>query len=253
MYIATTLKVGDRLLRGNVRMPDGEGKFPTIIFLHGFTVWKTGPQRLYEEFVQRAEKEGFCIVRFDFYGTGESDGEFWEMTLGSEMTETDAIFEWTKQQPYVDTDKIYIGGHSMGGLLAVTEAPKLQPAGIFGWAPAMSMVYQAGKRTRTLGGPSEHGWDIDGLELSREYMEEAYGMDFIAMGKGYDGPVLLIHGTGDMDIPMDDSMILTHAVYGDNCELKLIEGANHRFLRVDWKKQVYDMTLEFLKKLAGMN
>ena len=54
MYIATELDVNGRLLRGNVRMPDKEGRFPTIIFLHGFTVWKTGPQRLYEEFAREA-------------------------------------------------------------------------------------------------------------------------------------------------------------------------------------------------------
>lgn len=84
MYLATELDVNGRLLRGNVRMPDSGGPFPTIVFLHGFTVWKTGPQRLYEEFAREAVKEGFCVIRFDFYGTGESEGEFYEMTIGSE-------------------------------------------------------------------------------------------------------------------------------------------------------------------------
>ena len=58
MYLANELDVNGRLLRGNVRMPDAGGPFPTIVFLHGFTVWKTGPQRLYEEFVRMAVKEG---------------------------------------------------------------------------------------------------------------------------------------------------------------------------------------------------
>lgn len=245
MYIATELDVNGRLLRGNVRMPDGEGKFPTIVFLHGFTVWKTGPQRLYEEFVRDAVKAGYCVIRYDFYGTGESDGEFWEMTIGSEMNETEAIYNWAKEQPYVDPEKIFIGGHSMGALLAVIVAPKLQPAGIFGWATAMSMLYQAGGRTRNMNGPSEHGWDIDGLELSREFMEECYTMNFQDMAKGYDKPVLLIHGTGDADIPVDCSIMLK-AQYGDCCQLELIEGANHRFLSIPWKKEIYAKTIDFL-------
>lgn len=246
MYLSTELNVNGRLLRGNVRMPDTNGPFPTIVFLHGFTVWKTGPQRLYEEFVRDAVKAGFCVVRFDFYGTGESDGEFYEMTIGSEMNETAAIFNWTKEQSYVDSSNVFLGGHSMGALVAVVEAPELNPKGLFGWATAMTMLYQAGQRTRTMNGPTERGWDIDGLELSREFMEEAAEMDFLAMAKGYEGPVLLIHGTKDVDIPIECSYALKK-VYGDSCVLDAVEGANHRFLSLPWKKHIYEKTIEFLK------
>lgn len=247
MYLSTELDVRGRLLRGNVRMPDGGGPFPTVIFLHGFTVWKTGPQRLYEEFVRRAVDEGFCVIRYDFYGTGESDGEFYEMTIGSEMKETEAIFAWAAEQPYVDPKNIFLGGHSMGALIAVVEAPKLRPRAVFGWATALTMAYQAGRRARTMGGPTQRGWDIDGLELSREFMEEALGMDFLSMARGYNGPVLLLHGSADVDIPVESSYALK-AMYGDNCRLDVVEGANHRFLSLAWKKYIYEKTLLFLKE-----
>lgn len=250
MYLSTELDVNGRLLRGNVRMPDSKGPFPAVVFLHGFTVWKTGPQRLYEEFVRDAVKNGFCVIRFDFYGTGESDGEFYEMTIGSEMTETTAIFEWTKDQPYVNHENVFLGGHSMGALIAMLEAPGLRPKAVFGWATALTMLYQAGLRTRTMNGPTEHGWDIDGLELSREFMEEAAGMDFLAMCKGYEGPVLLIHGSRDLDIPVESTYALK-AVYGDNCTMDIVEGANHRFLSLEWKRYIYARTIEFL--MAHLN
>ena len=88
------------------------------------------------------------------------------------------------------------------------------------------MLFQAGQRTRTMRGPTERGWDIDGLELSREFMDECAGMDFLEMVKGYDKPVLLIHGTGDVDIPVESAYALKK-VYGDSCELDIVEGANH--------------------------
>ena len=75
------------------------------------------------------------------------------------------------------------------------------------------MLFQAGQRTRTMRGPTERGWDIDGLELSREFMDECAGMDFLEMVKGYDKPVLLIHGTGDVDIPVESAYALKK-VYG---------------------------------------
>ena len=77
-------------------------------------------------------------------------------------------------------------------------------------------------------------------------MDECAGMDFLEMVKGYDKPVLLIHGTGDVDIPVESAYALKK-VYGDSCELDIVEGANHRFLSLPWKKHAYEKTLEFLK------
>lgn len=241
------IDVGRGLIRGMIDLPkaDSGEKFPTIIFLHGFTVWKTGPQRLYEEFAREAVKAGYCVIRYDFYGTGESDGEFYEMTLGSEIKDTEAIYKWALAQPYVDPERIAIGGHSMGALIGVLAAPGLKPRAVFGWATAMTMLYQAGQRTRTMKGPTERGFDIDGLELSREFMEEAAAMDFQAMAKGYENPVLLIHGSCDQDIPVEASYALK-AVYGENCELHIVESANHRFLSLPWKRHIYQKTLTFL-------
>jgi len=186
------------------------------------------------------------VIRYDFYGTGESDGDFHEMTLGSEMNETEAIYRWAIGQDYVDSGNLFLGGHSMGALIAVLEAPRLQPAGVFGWATALTMAFQAGQRTRNMNGPTKRGWDIDGLELSREFMEEICGMDFQEMARGYDRPVRLIHGTNDADIPVESSYMLRN-IYGDCCELAVIEGANHRFLSLKWKQEVYEKTLTFIR------
>ena len=71
-------------------------------------------------------------------------------------------------------------------------------------------------------------------------------MDFQEMAKGYDRPVLLIHGTNDADIPVESSYMLRN-IYGDCCELAVIEGANHRFLSLKWKQEVYEKTLTFIR------
>ena len=211
MYLANELDVNGRLLRGNVRMPDAGGPFPTIVFLHGFTVWKTGPQRLYEEFVRMAVRKGFCVVRYDFYGTGESEGEFYEMTIGSEMNETAAIYKWASEQPYVDVNNMFLGGHSLGALLALVEAPHIQPKATFGWSTALTMLFQAGQRTRTMRGPTERGWDIDGLELSREFMDECAGMDFL-LGLGKTKITLIINFTRIFLLRIPVLMILQHLI-----------------------------------------
>ena len=93
MYRSVELNVNGRLLRGCVRAPEGNGPFPTAIFYHGFTVDRIGMQRLHELFARALVDQGFACVRFDFYGLGESEGDFSEMTLGHEIEEAKANAE----------------------------------------------------------------------------------------------------------------------------------------------------------------
>jgi len=245
MYQAAELNVKGRLIRGVVRAPEGAGPFPAVIFHHGFTVDKVGMMRLHELFARECVKAGFACVRFDHYGLGESDGDFSEMTIGKEIEEAEAIYNWTLNQPWADPQNVVISGHSMGGLVASIAAVKCQPKALLLWSPALTMFYQAGLRARTLVGPTEHGWDIGGMELGREFMEEAAGMNFLEMARGYEGPVLQIHGSEDEQIPVD-VVHRYHWLYGEKHRAVVVEGANHQFSSLAWKKQVYDESIAFV-------
>ena len=222
MYRALELDVNGRLIRGCLRAPEGEGPFPTVIFFHGFTVDKVGMMRLHELFARECVKAGFACVRFDFYGCGESDGDFNEMTVGHEIEEGKAIYEWCQKQPFCQPENVL-------------------------WAPALNMYYGAAVRARTMKGPTEHGWDINGLELSRTYLDEIRKMDTLAMSRGYHGKVLLVHGTED-ELVQVDVAYQYQDVYGDQMQLELIEGSNHQFSSLAWKQRVYDLTTTFLRR-----
>ena len=224
MYRALELDVNGRLIRGCLRAPEGEGPFPTVIFFHGFTVDKVGMMRLHELFARECVKAGFACVRFDFYGCGESDGDFNEMTVGHEIEEGKAIYEWCQKQPFCQPENVFLTGHSMGGLVAGCLAPMLQPKAIALWAPA-----------------------LNGLELSRTYLDEIRKMDTLAMSRGYHGKVLLVHGTED-ELVQVDVAYQYQDVYGDQMQLELIDGSNHQFSSLAWKQRVYDLTTTFLRR-----
>ena len=247
MYKSVELNVNSRLLRGCVRTPDGHGPFPTAIFYHGFTVDRVGIQRLHELFARELVKSGFACVRFDFYGLGESEGDFVEMTLGHEFQEAKAIYNWCEDQSFCDKNNLFITGHSQGGLICGCIAPELQPKAVVMWAPALNQYYGAALRARTMCGPTKRGWDIEGLELSREFLKEIRKMDLRAMSRGYSGPVCILHGTEDELVPVD-VVYEYQDIYGEAMELQLIEGANHQFRSLPWKQQAYEISLEFLKK-----
>ena len=83
-------------LRGVLNLPDtcSDGsKVPVIMHLHGFGGNKCGYKNLHVQQARAIEKSGVAFVRFDFYGNGESDGEFEDMTFNSLMEDTEDIFQ----------------------------------------------------------------------------------------------------------------------------------------------------------------
>ncbi len=56
MYKSVELNVCGRILRGCVRAPQENKKYPTVIFYHGFTVDKVGMMRLHELFARECVK-----------------------------------------------------------------------------------------------------------------------------------------------------------------------------------------------------
>lgn len=249
MYQAVELSVKGRLLRGVVRTPEGKGPFPAVIFYHGFTVDKVGMMRLHEIFSRRCLQAGFACIRFDFYGLGGSDGDFSEMTIGQEIQEAEAIYQWTCQQACIDHKKVFLSGHSMGALVASIVAVRTRPKALLLWSPALTMFYQAALRARTLVGPTENGWDIGGMELSRAFLKEAAEMNFLEMARGYDGPVLHIHGSEDEQIPVDVVGRYQY-LYGENYESIIIHGANHQFSSIAWREELYRESIDFLRRQA---
>lgn len=251
MYKSVTLKVLDnKLIRGCVRTPEGEGPFPTVCFYHGFSVDKVGLMRLHELFARECVKAGFACVRFDFYGCGESDGDFVEMRASDEIEEAIAIYHWTQQQNFADPESVFPVGHSLGGMISSIIAPILQPKGAVMWSPGLSGYYDISSRVGAIPGHYEKSYDVGGLELAGDFLVDLRKIDIPARSKGYDKGVLLIHGELDEKIPV--STVGPYLdIYGDNIQLHIIKGANHQFNSLKWKEEVYNLTIEYLKKKAG--
>ena len=117
-------------LRGIVTLPDTEGKVPFVVHLHGFAGSCSGYKSMYTHLSRALAAQGIGSARFDFYGNGESDGEFEDMSFDGLHTDAQDIFAWAAQQPYVDSEKLFLSGQSMGGYIAASCAPVIQPHGL---------------------------------------------------------------------------------------------------------------------------
>lgn len=248
MYKSVELKIGDKVLRGCVRLPEGEGPFPTVCFYHGFSVDKVGLMRLHELFARRCVESGFACVRFDFYGCGESDGDFSAVTFSAEVEQATAIAQWCREQPYVQHDALYLSGHSMGGAIVSVIAPHVKPKAAILWSAGNSAYYDISARVHAVPGRYKASYDIGGLELSGTFFDDIRTWDIVEKSRGYEGPVLLVHGECDEKIPIA-SIGPYMDMYGDQVNVHIVDGANHQFSSLEWKKEVYDVTMAFLNDL----
>ena len=72
-------------LRGLLHRPDGAEPAPVVLLLHGFTGQHIEQDRLFVQAARALAAAGFAALRFDFYGSGDSDGDFEEFTVESEL------------------------------------------------------------------------------------------------------------------------------------------------------------------------
>ena len=106
-------------LRGMLHVPDQRpGKVPFVILFHGFCDDRNEINFVHTELSRRLCERGIASVRFDFAGSGDSDGRFEDMTVSSEVEDGLAILDYVKSLDFVDQSRIAIHGLSMGGCVA---------------------------------------------------------------------------------------------------------------------------------------
>jgi len=101
-----------------------EERAPAITMFHGFTGNKSEAHRLFVQIARNLCKSGFIVLRFDFRGSGDSGGEFEDMTVLGEVSDAERSIDFLQDQPNVDKSKIGVIGLSMGGRVAAILASK---------------------------------------------------------------------------------------------------------------------------------
>ena len=150
-------------LRGIVTLPDTEGKVPFVVHLHGFAGSCSGYKSMYTHLSRALAAQGIGSARFDFYGNGESDGEFEDMSFDGLHTDAQDIFAWAAQQPYVDSEKMFLSGQSMGGYIAASCAPVIQPHGLILLCPGAGMWFGCAQRADGVTQTGKDYADMEGL------------------------------------------------------------------------------------------
>lgn len=242
MEVYCEIKTEEGILRGMLNRPNIE-KYPLVVMLHGFTASRLGPRFAFTRLARLLEQQGIGTIRFDFLGSGESDGDFLNMTYMSECKQAIYILEEVKKLENVS--EIYLLGHSMGGAIAGNIAalfPDLIKKCCL-WAPAFCMpnligyMKQSGAATLI----EDKFYDCKGLKLSSAFVEEMINLDLFLHLEDYKNPLMIIHGTKDETVPFESSKAYLNQYNRQDIEFVPIENGSHNF-------EVYNEITTVLKR-----
>ncbi|MCB2355614.1 alpha/beta hydrolase [Clostridium estertheticum] len=241
-------------LRGMLHIPENiNNKVPIVIIFHGFCGDKMGPHFIFVKLSRLLERAGIACIRFDFAGSGESDGDFIDMTMDTELKDANNILNYVRTLEFVDNDRIGIVGLSMGGAIASMLAGdrKSDIETICLWAPAGNMgeiildKHYIGANFEEF---RQNGYfDVEGLLVGTKFVDNVKNIKIYEKAAEYDKKSLIIHGDKDDVVSLSASQKYID-FWGDSSLLKVINGANHTFDKREWEEQVIDNTIEFIEK-----
>ncbi|MCA1780454.1 MAG: alpha/beta fold hydrolase, partial [Xanthomonadaceae bacterium] len=107
-------------LTGNLELPAGGSWRATALFAHCFTC--TSNIKAARNITRALAEAGFAVVRFDFTGLGESDGDFSDTTFSSNLDDLEDAAAWMAEE--LAAPQLLIG-HSLGGAAVLAVAERL--------------------------------------------------------------------------------------------------------------------------------
>ncbi len=222
---------------------DSESEMVVIIG-HGVTGNKDRP--LVVALGEGLATSDISVLRFSFSGNGDSEGRFVDSTITKELSDLNAVIDAVE----AEGKRVIYAGHSMGGAVGVSVAAvdkRIQ-----------ALISLAGMVNTKKFAETEFGevipdegnmWDDEDCPLSQVFMDDLRGIDtLVEKGSQIDVPWLLVHGTADDVVLIDD----THDIFeraGHGKEKLIIEGSDHVFSDSKHMKAMVDGVLDWIKEM----
>ncbi len=133
-------------LYAELRIPDSEPS-PAVLICHGMNARGSSGLRLYARLAEASCKAGFVSLLFDFRGVGNSTGNF-DYGFG-EQEDIKCMLEYLAARPEVANDKIFVIGHSLGGVVSLYALRKERRVkGLVLWSTPKNHRYNVKKFVR---------------------------------------------------------------------------------------------------------
>jgi uncharacterized protein len=218
---------------------------PGVAFFHGFTGDRLGSHWIFVKCARAMERAGMASLRVDFYGSGESDGEFREATLQGEISDARAAVEFFRRQRGVDGNRLGICGLSMGGAVAASVARPLRARALVLWsALAHPGELRRPVETKTPLLP-KGSHDCGGHEVSSSFLKNVEKVRPLESIRHFRAPTLIIHPEKDEHLPLHHAEDYYRSAGAALKEKVIIPGSDHAYSALAWEGEVIARTVEW--------
>ena len=230
---------------GKIYKPaDSLGRHPAVVFCHGLAV--NGD--FGDAFCREAAGMGYVAYTFDFRGGSEdsrSTGDMTRMSILTQKADLETVLHRLRGEKFVDGNRIYLIGHSQGGLVA-SEAATEKHNGIAGMillAPAFNIPDDGRARYPRLSDIRDTTY-FGICTLGRLYYSDIHNLNPYKWLKKFKGDVLILQGTADTAVPQAYSEQAAEKF--KNSTLEILEGGDHNFSGA-YRKQALSLIRDYLK------
>ena len=272
---------GPERLVGTLGRPDtrDRGNGIGVVFVHGWTGYRSGPHRMFVHAARRLNEEGLASLRFDLRGRGDSEGNKDDTNLDDMIEDTLAAKDFMVKEAGV-TKPVILGicsggnvslgsaslDHGLAGLVLWStplfaafkpKSTKIRRRGFFlleylkkalrpgTWLRLFKGQVNVKMVGKVIAGPEEKT-DEEGRNPKDSLRDIMTGL------KGFKGPMLFIYGTHDDEVIGAPEFYRKYCEEnGNDVELFFVEGSNHNFYSIEWEKQVLDRTTDWLTRKLG--
>lgn len=231
-------------------------RYPAVIICHGFVGNRIGTDRLFVKAARALSHAGYMVLRFDYAGCGESEGDYGSSTLDELVEQTRYALDYILDIECVDSDRVTVIGHSLGGAVALlTAAADQRIKKLVLWAPA---AYPFNDIVNIVGKPlyeqsiAEGSVNIWGYEFTSRFFESLSVSHPFHAAKEFEGDVLLVHGTADDVIPVDYSFLLQKLLWTrkhGQCDKEILLQTDHTFSANNGAQLAIEKTIRWLEEI----
>ena len=221
------------------------------IISNGFPSSKDGST--YIEIEKILNKLSVSTLRYDYSGLGESEGTMEEFNINKSVDDLESAVNYLHKNGF---DQIALLGFSYGGIVSIVYAAQTGMSSNLKFLVLVSPVSNY-KEQREMTGEVKYDkkWKKDGFVIEEDrqgniyripflFYEELAKIEGIELASNIVCPTLVIHGSADEDIPVEQSIEIAKEM--PNATLEIINGGNHHSSGPVASKKKLDLIVGFV-------
>lgn len=219
----------------------GEPNGRVVISCHGMLSGKDGVK--HTRLATELARQGVALLRFDFAGRGESQGDIFNLSYSNAIEDLDAAIDWLWKQ---GEPRIGLFGSSMGGAVALLAAARDERVVAIATLAAVGHPAAIADRYPDQAEAFETQGYVDSAagRIGRGFFDDALQHDVVDAVAIVRAPILVMHGTEDRVVPQTDALDIATAA--QNATLDLIDGGDHQFHNELFLRPAMRRVAEFL-------